>query len=395
MNIENEKENSNSNHNLLNKKREYSKKIKHQKIKVSLLNIIEFYFCDENIYNNKYIRNKIKNSKGLTLDELLTFNKVKLLLNHIENNEIKKKIIKNSLSESNKLFYDSEKKLIKRKIPFVFNKNYMKEFDERTIYIENIPLSINEDIIKKIFKDYKVKYISLPKFKGSKQNKGFCFITFDTKENSLNALKQKNNTVPNELISYYNKHVTNINILTKIDWLKQKENMNNLQNNIKKLNMNYIKNYNLNFNNANDSDENININDTNINDNNNNNNNNNNIEKIEKNSLLKIYPLNKNIELNDLYIFTSNYIKPKFIEIVNNPENNNEEKFAILRFENSIDVNNFMDLYAKSKEFLDDEDKLTIEPIIGEEENKIIVNIEQKIKEYKNKPKKVKLNINI
>jgi hypothetical protein len=87
MNIENEKENSN----LLNKKREYSKKIKHQKIKVSLLNIIEFYFCDENIYNNKFIRNKIKNSKGLTLDELLTFNKIKLLLNHIESNEIKKK----------------------------------------------------------------------------------------------------------------------------------------------------------------------------------------------------------------------------------------------------------------------------------------------------------------
>ena len=377
MNIENEKENSN----LLNKKREYSKKIKHQKIKVSLLNIIEFYFCDENIYNNKFIRNKIKNSKGLTLDELLTFNKIKLLLNHIESNEIKKKIIKNSISESNKLFYDSEKKMIKRKIPFVFNKNYMKEFDERTIYIENIPLSINEDIIKKIFKDFKVKYISLPKFKGSKQNKGFCFITFDTKENSLNALKLKNNTVPNELISYYNKHVTNINILTKNEWLKQKENMNNLQNNIKKLNMNYIKNYNLNFNNANDSDENININE-------------NNIEKIEKNSLLKIYPLNKNIELDDLYIFTSNYIKPKFIEIVNNPENVNEEKFAILRFESSIEVNNFMDLYAKSKEFLDDEDKLTIEPIIGEEENKIIVNIEQKIKEYKKKPKKVKITIN-
>ena len=377
MNIENEKEDSN----LLNKKREYSKKIKHQKIKVSLLNIIEFYFCDENIYNNKFIRNKIKNSKGLTLDELLTFNKIKLILNHIESNEIKKKIIKNSISESNKLFYDSEKKMIKRKNPFVFNKNYMKEFDERTIYIENIPLSINEDIIKKIFKDFKVKYISLPKFKGSKQNKGFCFITFDTKENSLNALKLKNNTVPNELISYYNKHVTNINILTKNEWLKQKENMNNLQNNIKKLNMNYIKNYNLNFNNANDSDENININE-------------NNIEKIEKNSLLKIYPLNKNIELDDLYIFTSNYIKPKFIEIVNNPENVNEEKFAILRFESSIDVNNFMDLYAKSKEFLDDEDKLTIEPIIGEEENKIIVNIEQKIKEYKNKPKKVKININ-
>ena len=385
MNIENEKENSN----LLNKKREYSKKIKHQKIKVSLLNIIEFYFCDENIYNNKFIRNKIKNSKGLTLDELLTFNKIKLLLNHIESNEIKKKIIKNSISESNKLFYDSEKKMIKRKIPFVFNKNYMKEFDERTIYIENIPLSINEDIIKKIFKDFKVKFISLPKFKGSKQNKGFCFITFDTKENSLSALKLKNNTVPNELISYYNKHVTNINILTKNEWLKQKENMNNLQNNIKKLNMNYIKNYNLNFNNANDSDENININDTN------NNNNNNNNEKIEKNSLLKIYPLNKNIELDDLYIFTSNYIKPKFIEIVNNNENLNEEKFAILRFESSIDVNNFMDLYAKSKEFLDDEDKLTIEPIIGEEENKIIVNIEQKIKEYKNKPKKVELNIKI
>jgi RNA recognition motif-containing protein len=272
--------------------------------------------------------------------------------------------------------------MIKRKIPFVFNKNYMKEFDERTIYIENIPLSINEDIIKKIFKDFKVKFISLPKFKGSKQNKGFCFITFDTKENSLSALKLKNNTVPNELISYYNKHVTNINILTKNEWLKQKENMNNLQNNIKKLNMNYIKNYNLNFNNANDSDENININE-------------NNNEKIEKNSLLKIYPLNKNIELDDLYIFTSNYIKPKFIEIVNNPENVNEEKFAILRFESSIDVNNFMDLYAKSKEFLDDEDKLTIEPIIGEEENKIIVNIEQKIKEYKNKPKKVELNIKI
>jgi RNA recognition motif-containing protein len=378
MNIENEKENSN----LLNKKREYSKKIKHQKIKVSLLNIIEFYFCDENIYNNKFIRNKIKNSKGLTLDELLTFNKIKLLLNHIESNEIKKKIIKNSISESNKLFYDSEKKMIKRKIPFVFNKNYMKEFDERTIYIENIPLSINEDIIKKIFKDFKVKFISLPKFKGSKQNKGFCFITFDTKENSLSALKLKNNTVPNELISYYNKHVTNINILTKNEWLKQKENMNNLQNNIKKLNMNYIKNYNLNFNNANDSDENININE-------------NNIEKIEKNSLLKIYPLNKNIELDDLYIFTSNYIKPKFIEIVNNNENLNEEKFAILRFESSIEVNNFMDLYAKSKEFLDDEDKLTIEPIIGEEENKIIVNIEQKIKEYKNKPKKVELKIKI
>jgi La-related protein 7 len=55
-----------------------------------------------------------------------------------------------------------------------------EEIDNCTVYVEQIPLNSTHDSLRTIFSKYgKVNYISLPRYKKSRQLKHFCFIEFD------------------------------------------------------------------------------------------------------------------------------------------------------------------------------------------------------------------------
>lgn len=64
-----------------------------------------------------------------------------------------------------------------------------EEIEETTIYIEQIPMNSTHDSITSIFSRFgKVNYVSLPKYKKSRQIKQFGFVEFDDKESIMKAI---------------------------------------------------------------------------------------------------------------------------------------------------------------------------------------------------------------
>lgn len=115
-----------------------------------------------------------------------------------------------ALENSETLELDSTKTKIKRRVPYVpVDQN---EINRRTVYVvcfkhqrifnflikplfifknqENLPADVNHDLLKRIFgRCGKVCYISLPRYKTTKEIKGFAFIEFDSKQSAKNAIK--------------------------------------------------------------------------------------------------------------------------------------------------------------------------------------------------------------
>ena len=53
------------------------------------------------------------------------------------------------------------------------------------IYVENFPENLSHEHLALIFsRAGKMKHVSIPKYKHSKQSKGFAFIEFDTEEDA-------------------------------------------------------------------------------------------------------------------------------------------------------------------------------------------------------------------
>ncbi|CAG9824166.1 unnamed protein product [Phaedon cochleariae] len=135
----------------------------------------------------------------IDLEVFLTFNKIKRL--NCTPDDIRKAISKSELVE---LSDDKEK--VRRKIPLKVKENV----EECTIYVENIKTDANHDWITQLFSDFgKVVYVSIPKYKNSKGNKGFAFVEFDSEKDAQNALsffekigcKMPSETSPEELKS--------------------------------------------------------------------------------------------------------------------------------------------------------------------------------------------------
>lgn len=90
-------------------------------------------------------------------------------------------MIVKSISKSEKLELNNEGRLVRLKGDLI--KRDQAEIDECTIYIEQIPLNSDHDSIKCIFSKYgTINYISLPRYKQSRQLKQFGFIEFAQKE---------------------------------------------------------------------------------------------------------------------------------------------------------------------------------------------------------------------
>lgn len=86
-----------------------------------------------------------------------------------------------SISKSEKLELNNEGKSVRFKGELV--KRDQNEIDECTIYVEQIPLNSDHDLINSMFSKYgHINYISLPRFKKSRQLKQFGFVEFAEKD---------------------------------------------------------------------------------------------------------------------------------------------------------------------------------------------------------------------
>lgn len=112
----------------------------------------------------------------------MSFNKIKILLNGGAEG-----IIKKSLKRSTILELSEDQTKVRRK-----ENAQMKtpeEIDECTLYVEQIPVSSTHESISSIFSRFgKVNYVSLPRYKKSRQIKQFGFVEFDDKESIMKAI---------------------------------------------------------------------------------------------------------------------------------------------------------------------------------------------------------------
>jgi len=142
---------------------------------------IEFYLSDSNLFNDQFLRQIILESEKqeVSIELLLTFNKMKSLLNSFPLLRDRITMIKESLLESKTLQVNHEKNSIFRKEKYT-NENIDKiELSKRVIYVENIPSICSIELLKSIFEKVgNIKHISLPKYRYSQTIKGFAFIEF-------------------------------------------------------------------------------------------------------------------------------------------------------------------------------------------------------------------------
>lgn len=93
--------------------------------------------------------------------------------------------IKKAIKQSELIGVTEDGLSVFRKLPVKVKDNV----DLCTIYVENIKADANHESLSQIFSDFgKVLYVSIPKYKHNKANKGFAFIEFENEEQAQEAI---------------------------------------------------------------------------------------------------------------------------------------------------------------------------------------------------------------
>ncbi|CAD8121973.1 unnamed protein product [Paramecium sonneborni] len=111
---------------------------------------IEFYLGDANLLHDNYFRRLLQENQGwVPLEAFLECNKIKVILqNYPKGSKQQVLILIYALKRSEILQVDEDRNMVKRKIAFVDNSQFM---DERTIYVENIPSLVDQQMLHQIF----------------------------------------------------------------------------------------------------------------------------------------------------------------------------------------------------------------------------------------------------
>jgi RNA recognition motif-containing protein len=338
---------------------------KHPNKKRILQNQIEFYFSDVNLINDKFLKNLMKGDtdQGVDLKILLDFNKIKSLLQDVEDEKEKIKYVKKAIENSKKLKILNNKKVVRAE-KFDEKKMNLKEIDNQIIYVENIPNSvmITHEILKEIFSKHgKVLHVSIPKFSENKQLKGFAFITFENPSEADKAIREGNNTIPREFISTVNTcSLDPLVIMSKNDWLSKKEEFKKLKqqllNDNKELFAGCISQESSMINN------------------------------LTPGTLVKLtnLPEEKKISKNEIRLWVSNFVEPAYVDLDEN------RKDCIVRFSHKILAETFNQKIEKEEDFKFMGKKLTSSILVGDEESKYFEKVRKLKEEYGKKKNKIK-----
>merc|ERR1719319_101393 len=143
-----------------------------------------------------------KDDPWIEISTFLKFNKINTLLANFGCENPLKELIKALEVVDSDLLQSSEGK-VKRGIPLAPK----PDEDECTIYVENISIEMDHDTLKKIFSVYgKVVYVSIPKYRDFKTNKGFAFVEFEEVDVAKKALEAYSSVIdakmePGDLLS--------------------------------------------------------------------------------------------------------------------------------------------------------------------------------------------------
>ncbi|KAF7271039.1 hypothetical protein GWI33_016005 [Rhynchophorus ferrugineus] len=159
---------------------EQPKKSRHRKkyLYSTILQQMEFYFSDSNLAKDRFLSQLISESPYIDISVFLQFNKIKKLNCTIED-------IQKALKKSELISLSEDGTKLCRNKPIKINENS----ESCTIYVENIKADASHETLSQIFSDFgKVVYVSIPKYKHNKENKGFAFIEYESEEQATEAI---------------------------------------------------------------------------------------------------------------------------------------------------------------------------------------------------------------
>ncbi|XP_061441340.1 la-related protein 7 isoform X4 [Rhineura floridana] len=168
------------------KEREKKKRSRVKQVLSDIAKQVDFWFGDVNLHKDRFLREHIEKSRDGYVDISLlgSFNKMKKLTTD-------RKLIARAVKSSPVVELDLEGTRIRRRQPLG---EQPKDVDGRTVYVELLPKNVNHSWIERVFgKCGNVVYISIPRYKTTRDPKGFAFVEFETKEQAEKAIEYLNN----------------------------------------------------------------------------------------------------------------------------------------------------------------------------------------------------------
>jgi len=159
-------------------------RVRKKALKNKLLQQMEFYFCDANLRNDKYMMELLNNDicNYILIEEFMRWNKIKNLTSNVRD-------LVDALENSTQLELSTDGLYVHRKYPM----KEKEDPDECAIYIEQVKSNATHKWLTNVFSPYGlVDYVSIPKYK-SGENKGFAFVEFGTPEAAKRCIEEFGN----------------------------------------------------------------------------------------------------------------------------------------------------------------------------------------------------------
>uniref|UniRef100_A0AC34FMT1 Uncharacterized protein n=1 Tax=Panagrolaimus sp. ES5 TaxID=591445 RepID=A0AC34FMT1_9BILA len=154
----------------------------HEERDKKIVQQIEYYFGDINLYKDRFLKEYLKRSTGgwLPIDRLITFKHLKEITTD------PKEIIRATKNGSELVELSDNEESVRRRRdkPEGDHDAVLAEYKKRSVYVGNFPLSTKFDEIKN---DYLALYGKVPSFvmrraKNGQKFRGSIFATFETEE---------------------------------------------------------------------------------------------------------------------------------------------------------------------------------------------------------------------
>ena len=343
---------------------------------------LEFLLSDINLYHDQFLRRTyLSNNKGISPDIFLKCKSIKALLSDIEKNDKRRNELIKAVEISKDLIYNKASDKIGRKTPYNNKLIDIDMWNSCTIFVQNFPPGVNQQMIYDIFPEYKILYINLLIKKTKKEEKKYkqAYIILKEKEDVQRIINQ----YEGKLITKYKNFEEPIHIMAKTDINKNDD--NNKENNIEKNINNDDKKNNNNINNDNNSPYIVVIEKSKLTE-----------TKLDDNICMSFNGLKDEIKLFEFIKLLEQLEKPLFVDLDRNKNS------AILRFKSKKESDSFIrKFYNGGGEILKGMfkyDKINKPRIFSQKENSEYLElVKEKLQTFKTdklnkKLKKLKLN---
>ena len=186
-------------------------------------NRLEFLLSDINLYHDQFLRRTyLSNNKGISPDIFLKCKTIKSLLSDIEKNDKRRNELIKAVEISKELIYNKASDKIGRKTPYDHKLIDIDLWNSCTIFIPNLPTSVNQQMIYDMFPEYKILYINILIRRIKKDDKKYkqAYITLKEKEDVQKIINQYDG----KKITKYKIFEEPIHIINKYDNKNENEN---------------------------------------------------------------------------------------------------------------------------------------------------------------------------